>query len=194
MQSRLVWLQLQSGAVPSALSPWGLFGEGFGDQKFRNSVRNPCFAQLLLCFPPPLFCKGCASWEHFACSALLDAWGHRDVPALACSAPIPEGRGMEERPLAQINHPAIKTRWVCTGWEPPLGNTDCTRSSKTHRKDLSPPGSRVPGGIWEALQSPVPGAPVRLCFHSDIPRVALIRVFGELIKFPVREGAVSCAR
>lgn len=128
MQSRLVWLQLQSGAVPSALSPWGLFGEGFGDQKFRNSVRNPCFAQLLLCFPPPLFCKGCASWEHFACSALLDAWGHRDVPALACSAPIPEGRGMEERPLAQINHPAIKTRWVCTGWEPPLGNTDCTRS------------------------------------------------------------------
>lgn len=175
MQSRLV-----SGAV------WGGFW-GSEIQKFSHKSLLVQQATLTVLFSPPLFCKGCASWEHFACSALLDAWGHRDVPALVCSAPIPEGRGMEERPLAQRNHPAIRTRWVCTGWEPPLGNTNCTRSF--------PSAAKLTERIC-ALLNPLfrrnLGSPAASCHRYLLSQ--LIRVFGELIKFPVRAGAVSCAR
>lgn len=174
----------------------GVFGEGFGDQSEIPALFN---RQHLLCFfPTPLFfCKGCASWELFPCSALFDAWGPRDVPAWCAQLPFLRAEGWRG-PLAQTKCPQSKPAGL-HGWEPPLGNTNYTRSfpSKSHRRDLCPswiPCSRS-RGMWEALQTPVlQCAPVWLCLHSDIPRIAFIRVFGELIKFPVWQGALSCAR
>lgn len=43
---------------------------------FWGSVRDSCFVQQAthaVLFFLLHFCKGCASWEHFPCSALLDA-------------------------------------------------------------------------------------------------------------------------
>lgn len=122
-------------AVPSPLA-WAvkaLWG-GFGDQSEIPALFN---RQHFLCFfSPPLFCKGCASWEHFPCSALVDARGLRDVPA---QLPFLRAQGWR-RPLAQTKPPAIKTSWALH-W---VGTTtgeyqlyqEPAQSSKNHRRDL----------------------------------------------------------
>lgn len=173
-------------AAPSPLSPlvWTVRALWGG---FWGSVRNPCFVSVLF-FPPPLFCQGCASWEHFPCPALADAWGHRDVPALVCPAPIPEGRGMEE--TSGTNKTSCnknQLRFALGGdhpWGIPIVPRACPVQQNSQKGFVLLLNSLFQEQRY--VESPVVSCVLCcvLCFHFDIPKIALIGVFGELIKFP----------
>lgn len=181
---------------------WELLWEGFGDQSeisalfYRRHLLGLTFLTLLtLTFPPP-FLQRLWSWEHFQ------------------HCLMPEGTGMSQpwcaqlsflraqawrRPLAQTKFLQSKPAGFCTGWEPPLGNTNCTRSF--------PSPAKLSEGICACPEFLVPEAEASgkpcslLCLglqcgsaSTDIPRIALVRLFGELIKFPAWQGALSWAR
>lgn len=157
---------------------------GISQKSLLCATSNSCCAF----FPPsPLFCKGCASWEHFPCSALADARGHRDVPALVCSAPIPEGRGIEETSGTNKSSCNQNQLGFALGgnhhWGIPIVPEACPVQQNS-QKGFVP----ILNSLFQEqryLESPaVSCVLVCFCSHSDIPSLALITVFGELIKFP----------
>lgn len=184
MQSRLVWLLRQAavGGCPiTPLSPWhelwGLFWEGFGDQSEISALFN---RQHMLCFfSSSISVKVVPAGSIFPVQHCL--MPEATWMSQPWCAQLPSLRAERwRRPQAQTKRPAIKTSWVLH-W---VGTTtgeyqlyqELSQFSKAHRRDLCQswiPCSRS-RGIWKALQSPVPGAPVGssvvlllLCYSKD---------------------------